>query len=101
VPKLETQSDSPSPPARPILIGPRIWDELDSYDKNLKAKFVRTFRWISRDIAHPSLRLELVKAGKDSFYRVRVDPQYRIHFELVGEYYLILAVGPHHLQGIG
>jgi hypothetical protein len=32
---------------------------------------------------------------------VRVDPQYRIHLDIAGNYYRILAVGPHHLQGIG
>jgi hypothetical protein len=30
-----------------------------------------------------------------------VDQRYRIHFELTGNYYAILAIGPHNLQGIG
>ena len=86
---------------RPLTIGPQIWDLLDSYDKNLKSKFIRAFRFISRDIGHPSLHLEVVKAGKEAFFRVHVDPKYRIHFELKDNYYLILAIGPHRLQGIG
>jgi len=74
---------------------------LDSYDKNLKSKFIRAFRSISRDIGHPSLRLELVKSGAGSFYRARVDDAYRVHFEVWSDYYLILAIGAHRLQGIG
>ena len=86
---------------RPLLIASHIWDELDSYDKNLKSKFIRAFRFISRDIGHPSLRLELVKTGTGSFYRARVNDAHRIHFEVWSDYYLILAIGAHRLQGIG
>ena len=96
---------NPSKPAftqrRLLLIGSNIWDELDSYDKNLKSKFIRAFRLVSRDIGHPSLRLELVKSSVGSFYRARVDEGHRIHFEVWKEYYLILAIGPYRLQGIG
>ena len=96
---------NPSKPSpltrRPLLIGSPIWDELDSYDKNLKSKCIRAFRFISRDIGHPSLRLEIVKTGSGSFYRARVDDAHRIHFEVWDNYYLILALGPHRLQGIG
>ncbi len=87
--------------SRPILVPAKIWALLDSYDKNLKSKFIRAFRFLSSDMGHPSLRIELIKEGKDAFYRGRVDPQYRFHFELWENYYRILAVGPHHLQGIG
>ena len=87
--------------SRPILITSGIWDELDSYDKNLKAQFIRAFRWISKDLSHPSLRVEVIRQDGDGFYRVRVNPNYRIHFELHGNYYLILAIGPHRLEGIG
>jgi hypothetical protein len=85
----------------PILIGPAIWDELDSFDKNLKSKFIRAFRFLSRDISHPSLQVEFVKGGDTRFYRARVDPRCRFHFERLETHYLILAIGPHRLQGIG
>ena len=78
-----------------------IWEVFDSYDKNLKSKFIRAFRFLSKDMGHPSLLVELVRTGGDSFYRARVDPKYRIHFERVEAYYVILAVGPHRLQGVG
>jgi hypothetical protein len=87
--------------SRPILIGPAIWDELDSFDKNLKSKFVRAFRFLSRDISHRSLQVEYVKVGDTRFYRAWVDPRYRFHFERNETHYLILAIGPHRLQGIG
>jgi mRNA-degrading endonuclease RelE of RelBE toxin-antitoxin system len=87
--------------SRPILVGPRIWEELDSYDKNLKSKFIRAFRFLSTDISHPSLRVEYIKVGDSSFYRARVDPQYRFHFERQESYYIILAIGLHRLQGVG
>ena len=87
--------------SRQLIIGPHIWEVLDSYDKNLKSKFIRAFRFISRNIGHPSLHLEVIKKGNEAYYRVHVDPQYRIHFELRDNFYLILAIGPHRLQGIG
>jgi len=102
VPKLiKTPRNDKWPSGQAIPIPPRVWDELDSYEKNLKSKFIRAFRFLSRDISHPSLQVELIKAGDDSFYRARVDPQYRIHFERTGSYYAILAIGTHRLQGIG
>jgi mRNA-degrading endonuclease RelE of RelBE toxin-antitoxin system len=86
---------------RAILIGPAIWDELDSFDKNLKSKFIRAFRSLSRDISHPSLQVEYVKAEGSEFYRARVDPKYRFHFERHETHYVISAIGPHRLQGVG
>ena len=88
-------------PSRSILVGAKVWEELDSYDKNLKSKFIRAFRFLSTDMSHPSLCVETVKAPGSSFYRARVDLNHRVHFEVRGDYYLILAVGPHRLQGIG
>ena len=82
-------------------MGSEIWDELDSYDKNLKSKFIRAFRFLSRDLSHPSLRTEYVKVGDASFYRARVDPKYRLHFERHETHYVILAIGPHRLQEVG
>ena len=83
------------------MIASEIWDDLDSYDKNLKGKFIRAFRFISRDLQHPSLHIEVIRRGDDILYRARVDPTHRIHFEQQGGFYRILAVGPHRLQGIG
>ena len=87
--------------SRSILIGPAIWDEVDSFDKNLKSKFIRAFRFLSRDISHPSLQVEYINDGDRSFCRARVDPKRRFHFELTDLHHVILAVGPHRLQGIG
>lgn len=86
---------------RAILIPPNVWDDLDALEKNLKSKFISAFRYISRDIGHPSLRIELIKTGKSGFYRARIDQKYRIHFELQDNKYLILAIGPHRIEGIG
>ena len=100
MPKSAFLSDSERSSERAILIPSRVWDELDSYEKNLQSKFIRTFRLVSRNLGHPSL-VELISQGRESFYRVRVDPNYRIHLELYDNYYLILAIGPHRLEGIG
>jgi mRNA-degrading endonuclease RelE of RelBE toxin-antitoxin system len=78
-----------------------MWEDLDSYDKNLKSKFVRAFRFLSRDMTHPSLRAEVVREGGDTFWRARVGPNYRFHFELKEPHYVILAISPHRLQRIG
>jgi mRNA-degrading endonuclease RelE of RelBE toxin-antitoxin system len=103
VPKSENLSELEEGPKRSILIPYRVWEDLDSYDKNLKSKFIRAFRFLSRDINHPSLRVEVIKegGGARSYFRIRVGPQYRIHFELQANFYSILAVGPHRLEGIG
>jgi hypothetical protein len=78
-----------------------VWDELDSYDKKLQSKFIKAFRLISRDLAHPSLHIEVVKIKGAALYRARVDAQFRVHLELIGDFYAVVAIGPHHLQGIG
>jgi Txe/YoeB family toxin of Txe-Axe toxin-antitoxin module len=87
--------------SQPLLIGPPVWDELDSFDKNLKSKCVRAFRFLSRDITHPSLQVEYVKAEGREFYRGRIDQKHRFHFERHATHYAILAISPHRLQGIG
>lgn len=92
--------DDESPARRAILIPPYLWDELDSYEKDLQSQFVKTFRLISKDVGHPSLHIEIVKHRGKAFYRARVDQRHRVHFELKGSYYAILAIGPHSLQGI-
>lgn len=86
---------------RVILNASEIWDELDSYDKNLKSRFIRAFRFISRDLQHPSLHTEVIRKGNDILYRARVDPKFRIHFDQQGSFYSFRAVGPHRLQGTG
>ncbi len=90
-----------SPNRRSILIPPHLWDELDSYEKNLQSKFVKAFRLISKELGHPSLRIEIIRQYGQALYRARVEQRYRIHFELKGNYYAVLAIGPHSLQGIG
>ena len=94
-------SEKPRIAERPILVPPRIWEELDSYEKNLQAKLIRALRSVSMDLTHPSLRVEIIPQGQRSFYQVRVDSAHRIHFELLENCYVILAIGPHRLQGIG
>ena len=101
MPRVETHPEHEKIASLPILVPPRIWQELDSYEKNLKSKFIRAFKFISLDLGHPSLQIKLVKVQNVPVYRVRVDPQHRIHFELAGHYYLILEIGGHQLQGIG
>lgn len=90
---------------RAILVPPRIWKELDSLresDKNLQSKFIRALRFLSSDIRHPSLQVEMIRSQKETIYRARVDLQHRIHFELnEAGYYVILEIGGHRLQGIG
>ena len=101
MPKSVPLPDYEDPARRPILIPPRVWDELDSYEKNLQSKFIKAFRLISKDLAHPSLHIEVVRIKGAALYRARVDAQFRVHFELSGNFYAVVAVGPHHLQGIG
>ena len=101
MPRFVPLPDRDEPARRPILVPPLVWDALDSFEKNLQSKVIKALRLISRDLGHPSLHIEIIKSHDRAFYRARVDPKYRIHFELSGRCYAILAIGPHHLQGIG
>ena len=101
MPILKVPPHDESPTKRAILIPPHLWDELDSYEKNLQSKFIKAFRLISKDAGHPSLHIEIIKQYGQAFYRARVDQRYRVHFEVRGGYYAVLAIGPHSLQGIG
>lgn len=40
---------------------PSAWDTVDSWDKSLKVRFVKTCRLVSVDLAYPSLRTEKIK----------------------------------------
>ena len=101
MPILKVLPHDESPIRRAILIPPHLWDELDSYEKNLQSKFIKAFRLITKDAGHPSLRIEIINQHGQAVYRARVDQRYRVHFELKGNYYAILAICPHRLQGIG
>ena len=101
MPNSATDPDNLRPTNRGILVPSRVWEDLDSFDKNVKAKFIRAFKLLSKNLNHPSLRVEIVEVKNVRVYRVRVDPVHRIHFELQGNYYAILEIGGHRLQGIG
>ena len=103
MPRFRILTETEKSTNRAILVPYRVWEDLDSYDKNLKSKFIRTFKFLSRDMHHPSLQIELIreKGPSQPYYRIRVDPQYRIHFDIREGHFLILAIGPHRLQGIG
>jgi hypothetical protein len=65
-----------------------------------KAGVQTTSELPSNPVCHPE-RVEYTNDGERSFYRARVDPKHRFHFKRLETHYLILAIGPHRLQGIG
>jgi mRNA-degrading endonuclease RelE of RelBE toxin-antitoxin system len=51
-------------------------------------------RFLLRDPRHPSLRVHKLR-GVEGLWEFSVTMSYRVIFEIKGEYYVLLAVGPH------
>jgi len=58
-------------------------------------------RFLLRDLRHPSLRVHKLR-GVEELWEFSVTMNYRVIFEIEGEYYVLLGVGPHRIvEGIG
>ncbi|MBI2061185.1 MAG: hypothetical protein HYT87_15705 [Nitrospirae bacterium] len=85
-----------------IVIPPAELDTVDSWDKNLKSRFIKACCLASGNLFHPSLHTEKIEIGGRPALRSRMDDAHRIHFEIPASGQLrIRAVGGHRLEGIG
>ena len=53
-------------------------------------------RFLLRDPRHPSLRVHKLR-GVERLWEFSVTMNYRVIFEIEGEYYVLLGVGPHRI----
>jgi len=53
-------------------------------------------RFLLRDPRHPSLQVHKVR-GVEGLWEFSVTMNYRAIFEIEGEYYVLLGVGPHRI----
>lgn len=56
----------------------------------------RKLRLLLRDPRHPSLRVHKVR-GVEGLWEFSVTMNYRLLFEIEGEHYVLLRVGPHRI----
>ena len=53
-------------------------------------------RFLLRNMRHPSLRVHKLR-GVEGLWEFSVTMNYRMIFEIEGEYYVLLGVGPHRI----
>lgn len=61
---------------------------------SIRRKALRQIRRLSRSSRHPSLQVKKIK-GARGIWEVRVDIQYRMTFEIVGDTIFLRVIGNH------
>lgn len=62
----------------------------------LRKRTDEKLRLLSKDFAHPSLRVKKVR-GKQGIYEGSINMHYRFLFSITENGYIILRVGPHNI----
>ena len=63
---------------------------------DIQQRVDQKLRFLLRDPRHPSLRVHKLR-GVEGLWEFSVTMNYRVVFEVVGEYYVLLGVGPHRI----
>ncbi|HBY97935.1 MAG: type II toxin-antitoxin system RelE/ParE family toxin [Ardenticatenaceae bacterium] len=63
---------------------------------DIQQRVDQKLRFLLRDPRHPSLRVHKVQ-GVEGLWEFSVTMNHRVIFEIEGEYYLLLRVGPHRI----
>jgi len=63
---------------------------------NIQQRVDQKLRFLLRDPRHRSLRVHKVQ-GVEGLWEFSVTMNYRMIFEIEGEYYVLLGVGPHRI----
>ena len=63
---------------------------------DIQQRVDQKLRFLLRDPHHPSLRVHKVR-GVEGLWEFSVTMNYRALFEIEGEYYVLLGVGPHRM----
>ena len=63
---------------------------------NIQQRVDQKLRFLISDPRHPSLRIHKLR-GVEELWEFSVTMNYRVIFEIEGEYYVLLRVGPHRI----
>jgi mRNA interferase RelE/StbE len=63
---------------------------------DIRQRVDQKLRFLLRDPRHPSLRIHKLR-GVEGLWEFSVTMNYRVIFEIEGEYYVLLGVGPHRI----
>jgi mRNA interferase RelE/StbE len=64
--------------------------------KNIQRRADEKLKFLLRDPRHPSLRVHKIR-GVKGLWEFSVTMNYRVLFEINGEFFVLLAVGPHNI----
>jgi mRNA interferase RelE/StbE len=64
--------------------------------KNIQRRVDEKLKFLLRDPRHPSLRVHKIR-GVKGLWELSVTMNYRVLFEINGEFFVLLAVGPHNI----
>jgi mRNA interferase RelE/StbE len=64
--------------------------------KDLQRRVDEKLKFLLRDPRHPSLRVHKIR-GVKGLWEFSVTMNYRVLFEINGEFFVLLAVGPHNI----
>jgi mRNA-degrading endonuclease RelE of RelBE toxin-antitoxin system len=63
--------------------------------KNIQRRVDEKLKFLLRDPRHPSLRVHKIRVK--GLWEFSVTMNYRVLFEINGEFFVLLAVGPHNI----
>ena len=63
---------------------------------HIQGRVDEKLRFLLRDLRHPSLRVHKLW-GAEGLWEFSVTIEYRVIFEIEGEYYVLLGIGPHRI----
>ena len=72
----------------------RFKKDYQKLPSDIQRRVDQKLRFLIRDPRHPSLRIHKLR-GVEWLWEFSVTMNYRVLFEIEGEYYVLLGVGPH------
>ena len=74
----------------------RFKKDYQKLPSDIQQRVNQKLRFLLRDPRHPSLRVHKLR-GVEGLWEFSVTMNYRVIFEIEGEYYVLLGVGPHRI----
>jgi mRNA-degrading endonuclease RelE of RelBE toxin-antitoxin system len=72
----------------------RFKKDYQKLPSDIQRRVDQKLRFLIRDPCHPSLRIHKLR-GVEGLWEFSATMNYRVLFEIEGEYYVLLGVGPH------
>jgi len=74
----------------------RFKKDYQKLPSDIQQRVDQKLRFLLRDPRHPSLRVQKLR-GVEGLWEFSVTMNYRVIFEIEGEYYVLLGVGSHRI----